>query len=189
MCMSLHPLQHTGFTETQKWPPLFSLPPSLIYMSLFYHGNRVCGLATDRRSKQRSHSPATFSCISDVRRYAIQPQLALNPDPSVSHDLWPVCFQTHPTQTAFLSSVDLHTHCSYQLMLPEAIAIVCAPKHKEWVQHTLYRLSFPSCLLPWCFASVAVWACSGWPAPACLRFPAADSKVFILTPRSLLSSR
>uniref|UniRef100_F7D3T5 MPN domain-containing protein n=1 Tax=Monodelphis domestica TaxID=13616 RepID=F7D3T5_MONDO len=38
---------------------------------------------------------------------------------------------THPTQTAFLSSVDLHTHCSYQLMLPEAIAIVCAPKHKD----------------------------------------------------------
>ncbi|RXM32162.1 AMSH-like protease [Acipenser ruthenus] len=38
---------------------------------------------------------------------------------------------THPTQTAFLSSVDLHTHCSYQLMLPEAIALVCSPKHNE----------------------------------------------------------
>ncbi|KAI8883229.1 Mov34-domain-containing protein, partial [Backusella circina FSU 941] len=37
---------------------------------------------------------------------------------------------THPSQTCFLSSVDLHTHCSYQLMLPEAIAIVCAPKHE-----------------------------------------------------------
>ncbi|VDN04515.1 unnamed protein product [Thelazia callipaeda] len=35
---------------------------------------------------------------------------------------------THPSQTAFLSSVDLHTHCSYQMMLPEAIAIVVAPK-------------------------------------------------------------
>lgn len=34
---------------------------------------------------------------------------------------------THPTQTCFMSSVDLHTHCSYQLMLPEAIAIVMAP--------------------------------------------------------------
>ena len=39
--------------------------------------------------------------------------------------------QTHPSQTAFLSSVDLHTHCSYQLMLPEAIAIVCSPKFNE----------------------------------------------------------
>ncbi|XP_051896827.1 STAM-binding protein-like isoform X1 [Pristis pectinata] len=38
---------------------------------------------------------------------------------------------THPTQTAFLSSVDLHTHCSYQIMLPEAIAIVCSPKYNE----------------------------------------------------------
>ncbi|CAG0921094.1 unnamed protein product [Notodromas monacha] len=38
---------------------------------------------------------------------------------------------THPTQTAFLSSVDLHSHCSYQMMLAEAIAIVCAPKHQE----------------------------------------------------------
>ncbi|XP_058063624.1 STAM-binding protein-like [Anopheles bellator] len=38
---------------------------------------------------------------------------------------------THPSQTAFLSSVDLHTHCSYQLMLEEAIAIVCSPKYHE----------------------------------------------------------
>lgn len=38
---------------------------------------------------------------------------------------------THPSQTAFLSSVDLHTHCSYQMMLEEAIAIVCSPKYQE----------------------------------------------------------
>lgn len=38
---------------------------------------------------------------------------------------------THPTQTAFLSSVDLHTHCSYQRMMPEAVAIVCAPRYSE----------------------------------------------------------
>ncbi|CAN9508808.1 unnamed protein product [Ophioblennius macclurei] len=47
---------------------------------------------------------------------------------------------THPTQTAFLSSVDLHTHCSYQLMLPEAVAIVCAPKHNDT---GVFRLSAP----------------------------------------------
>ncbi|KAF3906219.1 hypothetical protein ABW20_dc0101652 [Dactylellina cionopaga] len=35
---------------------------------------------------------------------------------------------THPTQTCFMSSVDLHTHCGYQMMLRESIAIVCAPK-------------------------------------------------------------
>jgi len=44
---------------------------------------------------------------------------------------------THPTQTAFLSSVDLHTHCSYQLMMPEAIAIVCAPKYNQTGYFTL----------------------------------------------------
>ena len=38
---------------------------------------------------------------------------------------------THPTQTAFLSSVDLHTQLSYQLMLPEAVAIVCSPRYNE----------------------------------------------------------
>jgi len=34
---------------------------------------------------------------------------------------------THPSQTCFLSSIDLHTHYSYQIMMPEAIAIVMAP--------------------------------------------------------------
>ncbi|XP_063969072.1 STAM-binding protein-like [Lytechinus pictus] len=38
---------------------------------------------------------------------------------------------THPSQTAFMSSIDLHTHCPYQIMMPEAIAIVCAPKHQQ----------------------------------------------------------
>ncbi|CAL4151064.1 unnamed protein product, partial [Meganyctiphanes norvegica] len=44
---------------------------------------------------------------------------------------------THPGFQAFLSSVDLHTHCSYQLMMPEAIAIVCAPKYDETGYFTL----------------------------------------------------
>lgn len=35
---------------------------------------------------------------------------------------------THPTQTCFMSSRDLHTHSGYQVMMPESIAIVCAPK-------------------------------------------------------------
>lgn len=34
---------------------------------------------------------------------------------------------THPSQTCFLSSIDLHTQYSYQLMLQEAVAIVMAP--------------------------------------------------------------
>ncbi|XP_013396532.1 STAM-binding protein-like [Lingula anatina] len=38
---------------------------------------------------------------------------------------------THPSQTAFMSSVDLHTHAGYQMMMPEAIAIVISPKYQE----------------------------------------------------------
>lgn len=40
---------------------------------------------------------------------------------------------THPSQTAFLSSIDLHTHYGYQIMIPEAIAIVCAPSYNQYV--------------------------------------------------------
>jgi len=37
---------------------------------------------------------------------------------------------THPTQTCFMSSRDLHTHASYQITMPESIAVVCAPRHQ-----------------------------------------------------------
>lgn len=40
------------------------------------------------------------------------------------------CFgwiHTHPSQSCFLSSRDLHTQSGYQAMMPESIAIVCAP--------------------------------------------------------------
>ncbi|KAH8693982.1 putative endosome-associated ubiquitin isopeptidase [Talaromyces proteolyticus] len=48
---------------------------------------------------------------------------------------------THPTQTCFMSSRDLHTHCGYQAMLPESIAIVCAPsKDPSW---GVFRLTDP----------------------------------------------
>ncbi|KAJ2820906.1 hypothetical protein FBU31_005075 [Coemansia sp. 'formosensis'] len=49
---------------------------------------------------------------------------------------------THPTQTCFMSSLDLHTQCSYQLMLPEAIAIVCSPKHSP--RFGIFRLTDPA---------------------------------------------
>ncbi|KAL3426367.1 endosome-associated ubiquitin isopeptidase [Phlyctema vagabunda] len=48
---------------------------------------------------------------------------------------------THPTQTCFMSSRDLHTHCGYQVMMPESIAIVCAPsKQPSW---GCFRLTDP----------------------------------------------
>uniref|UniRef100_A0A5B7A598 MPN domain-containing protein n=2 Tax=Davidia involucrata TaxID=16924 RepID=A0A5B7A598_DAVIN len=49
---------------------------------------------------------------------------------------------THPTQSCFMSSIDLHTHYSYQIMLPEAIAIVMAPRDSSR-NHGIFRLTTP----------------------------------------------
>ncbi|CAI6338536.1 unnamed protein product [Periconia digitata] len=48
---------------------------------------------------------------------------------------------THPSQTCFMSSRDLHTHVGYQVMMQESIAIVCAPsKEPSW---GCFRLTDP----------------------------------------------
>ena len=51
---------------------------------------------------------------------------------------------THPSQPAFLSSVDLHTQFSLQMMLPEAISVVVAPKYnnKRFFSLTDHGLDF-----------------------------------------------
>ncbi|ETS73484.1 hypothetical protein PFICI_14430 [Pestalotiopsis fici W106-1] len=48
---------------------------------------------------------------------------------------------THPTQTCFMSSRDLHTQSGYQVMLPESIAIVCAPTDNP--SYGIFRLTNP----------------------------------------------
>ncbi|KAI1771060.1 hypothetical protein F4818DRAFT_220602 [Hypoxylon cercidicola] len=48
---------------------------------------------------------------------------------------------THPTQTCFMSSRDLHTQAGYQVMLPESIAIVCAPSVQP--SYGIFRLTHP----------------------------------------------
>ncbi|KAL5161232.1 AMSH-like ubiquitin thioesterase 1 [Glycine soja] len=49
---------------------------------------------------------------------------------------------THPTQSCFMSSIDLHTHYSYQIMLPESVAIVMAPRDSSR-NHGIFRLTAP----------------------------------------------
>ncbi|XP_059640837.1 AMSH-like ubiquitin thioesterase 1 isoform X2 [Cornus florida] len=49
---------------------------------------------------------------------------------------------THPTQSCFMSSIDVHTHYSYQIMLPESIAIVMAPRDSSRT-HGIFRLTNP----------------------------------------------
>ena len=53
---------------------------------------------------------------------ALTTTLASRPDPQI---------HTHPTQSIFLSSLDLHTHLGLQLLLREAIAVVCAPSASD----------------------------------------------------------
>ncbi|KAI5821896.1 JAB1/MPN domain-containing protein [Schizophyllum commune Tattone D] len=48
---------------------------------------------------------------------------------------------THPSQSCFMSSVDLHTHSAFQCMLPESFAIVCAPKYNP--TFGIFRLTDP----------------------------------------------
>ncbi|KAI0089456.1 hypothetical protein BDY19DRAFT_942423 [Irpex rosettiformis] len=48
---------------------------------------------------------------------------------------------THPTQSCFMSSVDLHTHSGFQRMLPESFAVVCAPSSKP--TFGIFRLTDP----------------------------------------------
>ncbi|BGP42697.1 hypothetical protein JCM10449v2_006709 [Rhodotorula kratochvilovae] len=51
---------------------------------------------------------------------------------------------THPTQSIFLSSLDLHTHAGYQLMLAEAVAVVCAPSAADdEPQYGVFRMTDP----------------------------------------------
>ncbi|KAI9790091.1 MAG: hypothetical protein M1816_005561 [Peltula sp. TS41687] len=48
---------------------------------------------------------------------------------------------THPTQSCFMSSRDLHTHSGFQVCMPESIAIVCAPSQTpSW---GVFRLTDP----------------------------------------------
>ncbi|KAK0611201.1 hypothetical protein B0T14DRAFT_500354 [Immersiella caudata] len=48
---------------------------------------------------------------------------------------------THPSQSCFMSSHDLHTHAGYQVSIPESFAIVCAPQHEpSW---GIFRLTSP----------------------------------------------
>ncbi|KAN0109033.1 hypothetical protein V8E52_009667 [Russula decolorans] len=48
---------------------------------------------------------------------------------------------THPTQSCFMSSVDLHTHSRFQRMLQESIAVVCAPNSTP--NFGIFRLTDP----------------------------------------------
>ncbi|KAK8498042.1 hypothetical protein V6N12_009302 [Hibiscus sabdariffa] len=95
--------------------------------------NRVFHITTLIIPKQESTSDSC-STLNEEEIFEVQDKLSLFPLGWI---------HTHPTQTCFMSSVDLHTHYSYQIMLPEAIAIVMAPTDTS-SPHGIFHLSDPS---------------------------------------------
>ncbi|XP_016480715.2 AMSH-like ubiquitin thioesterase 3 [Nicotiana tabacum] len=95
--------------------------------------NRVFHITTLIVPKQESTSDSC-STLNEEEIFEVQDKLSLFPLGWI---------HTHPSQTCFMSSVDLHTHYSYQIMLPEAIAIVMAPTDKA-SPHGIFHLSDPA---------------------------------------------
>ncbi|XP_058076999.1 AMSH-like ubiquitin thioesterase 3 isoform X5 [Magnolia sinica] len=83
--------------------------------------------------KQESTSD-TCQTMNEEEIFDIQDKLSLFPLGWI---------HTHPSQSCFMSSIDLHTHYSYQVMLPEAIAIVMAPTDTSRT-HGIFHLSDPA---------------------------------------------
>ncbi|XP_042516024.1 AMSH-like ubiquitin thioesterase 3 [Macadamia integrifolia] len=94
--------------------------------------NRVFHITTLIIPKQESTSDSCQT-MNEEEIFDVQDKLSLFPLGWI---------HTHPSQTCFMSSVDLHTHYSYQVMLPEAIAIVMAPTDTTR-QHGIFHLSDP----------------------------------------------
>ncbi|KAK9139215.1 hypothetical protein Scep_008896 [Stephania cephalantha] len=94
--------------------------------------NRVFHITTLLIPKQESTSDSCQT-LNEEEIFDYQDKLSLFPLGWI---------HTHPSQTCFMSSVDLHTHYSYQVMLPEAIAIVMAPTDTS-SPHGIFHLSDP----------------------------------------------
>lgn len=82
--------------------------------------------------KQESTS-SSCQAVNEEEIFAIQNEQALFPIGWI---------HTHPSQSCFMSSIDLHTQFSYQVMVPEAVAIVVAPTDKSKA-YGIFRLSYP----------------------------------------------
>lgn len=83
--------------------------------------------------KQESTS-SSCQAINEAEVFSIQNERSLFPAGWI---------HTHPSQSCFMSSIDLHTQFSYQMMVPEAFAIVVAPTDDSR-KCGIFRISNPS---------------------------------------------
>ncbi|GAA5910189.1 hypothetical protein JCM6882_001767 [Rhodosporidiobolus microsporus] len=142
----------TAFATTESGAPLrpLLLPASLpqFFMDVVAaentaRGVETCGLLLGRLS----HNTLTITHL------LVPKQTGTGDTCETTHEEEQFAFQdrhglltlgwihTHPTQSCFLSSRDLHTCTGYQLMLAEAVAVVCAPRFDPGVG--VFRLTDP----------------------------------------------
>jgi proteasome lid subunit RPN8/RPN11 len=125
-----------------SYPYLFSTQVPSNILQDFYHSAEsntianieTCGVLAGKFNNQTksfhithvilpTQSATADTCVTSEEESLIEVQ--------TKYDLLSLGWiHTHPSQSCFLSSIDLHTHFSYQLMLPESIAIVLSPLHQ-----------------------------------------------------------
>ncbi|GLI61369.1 hypothetical protein VaNZ11_003733 [Volvox africanus] len=143
-----------GPKELRKLAQLRDVHVSVALMEEFLHyartntsrGIESCGILAGRLLAGDSTFAITTLIIPKQQGTSDTVQ-ALNEEEifeaQFSRELYPLGWiHTHPTQTCFLSSVDVHTQCGYQTMLEEAVAIVMAPSDQS-KKCGIFRLSTP----------------------------------------------
>ncbi len=106
-------------------------------------GIETCGVLAGKLA----HNKFTITHLIVPKQEGTEDQCAMVAEEDVlmaqdQHDLLTLGWiHTHPTQQCFLSSIDLHTHFPYQLMMAEAIAIVVAPTQSP--NYGIFRLTDP----------------------------------------------
>jgi len=141
-------LAASGDTATRElktvYLPRESLPRFLNVAAVNTARNReTCGLllGKDKKSKfvvttlliPKQHSTSD-TCTMDQEELV----MSFTEERSLITLGW---IHTHPTQSCFMSSVDLHTHSGFQRMLPESFAVVCAPTSTP--NFGIFRLTDP----------------------------------------------
>ncbi|QPG72711.1 hypothetical protein FOA43_000012 [Brettanomyces nanus] len=147
------PLTHPAINSTEGRSPLRTifLPSELInnFLDIASHntqqGMETCGLLCGKLNRnaffvtylvipEQTSTPNTCSTKNEEHLFDVIDQL----------DLFILGWiHTHPTQSCFLSSVDLHTQNSYQIMLNEAVAVVCSPGERFSKKLGIFRLTDP----------------------------------------------
>ncbi|KAI8476111.1 MAG: JAB1/Mov34/MPN/PAD-1 ubiquitin protease-domain-containing protein [Monoraphidium minutum] len=152
--LALTPQGGGGVRPLEKRPEMRDVHISVALMNDFLHyaatntrrGIESCGILAGSLSAGDSVFRVT-TLIIPKQEGTSDTVAALNEEEifeaQFSRELYPLGWiHTHPTQTCFLSSVDVHTQCGYQTMLDEAVAVVMAPTDRR-NKCGIFRLTTP----------------------------------------------